>query len=75
MPCADHQLSLIVLQLNKPAAPAKGKKVKGSVAPPKINLATMHNDVREALASLQVKATHDSQKLWLPQFKIGNKKE
>lgn len=68
VPCADHSLSLIVLQPNQATAPAKGKRStsKTPIAAPKISLSTMHNDVRDALASLKVTTTHDKQKLWLP---------
>jgi hypothetical protein len=69
VPCADASLSMIILQLAQPKT-----KVRGATAA-KVNLTTMHADVRDALANLKVTTTHENQKLWLPQFKIGNKKE
>ena len=66
VPCSDPSLSLIVLQLNQAAAPTKGRKTKATAAAPKINRATMHNDVRDALANLKVSKTHEKPKLWLP---------
>ena len=40
-----------------------------------MSLETMHEDVRQALAGLEASKTHENKKLWLPQFKIGDKKE
>lgn len=62
LPSSDFELSLIVfLPLAK----------QGPIA-----LETMHDNVRNALAHLEQEKLHKAgeKKLWLPQFKIGDKK-
>ena len=64
VPSLDKDLSLVVLV----PAVQRGKKAH-------VTLETMHEDVRKALAGLEASKTHERKKLWLPQFKIGDKKE
>ena len=61
VPSTDQSLSLVILQLNNASATAaKGKKAKSSLAAPKVDLATMHNDVRDALSNLQATKQHEN---------------
>ena len=64
VPSLDKDLSLVLLV----PAVQRGKKAN-------VSLKTMHEDVRQALAGLEASKTHEKKALWLPQFKIGDKKE